>query len=195
MRGKRNRSVRAAEEYGCPNGSRRRRVYCAARDAVGVVRGSGLVGTCYGGVMAVSEYSDRLEWTDRRGSVDRTVARPFANCRVERAIATVSRPSSVPRAHQRLRAAPGAPERTRAPSRNRAAKICRTDRSCDLAFIYLKRICSKPISRRVETTKSVLSHAQRFGFARDYSRGFIRIVVARGQLFDLSYRGDVTVHL
>lgn len=58
-------------------------------------------------------------------------------------------------ASERARARPSAAARTRPPSTN--GQISRTDRFCDLARIYLKRICLKPIPRHAETMKSVSS--------------------------------------
>lgn len=108
-------SERAAGEYGCPNCSRGRRVYCAARDAVSDIRGSGLVGTCYDGVMAVWS-SDSVDC--RRTitvipirSYRRAVVRELPNARLCRPF---FQPSSVPRAPEGLRSRPSAPERFRA---------------------------------------------------------------------------------
>lgn len=122
MRGKRE-ARRAAEEYGRPNGSRRRRVYCAARDAVSGIRGSGLVGTCYEGVMMAVWSSDhsiqsrpaRFNRPYRHAAVRKLSRRTRARDRFP----TVERT----RAPERRRAPPSASERR--PERRR--KIRRTD--------------------------------------------------------------------
>lgn len=105
---------KAAEEYGCLNGSRRRRVYCAAGDAIGGICDSGLVGTCYDGVMAVwsSDHLVDCRRTTTANLNNHTTTQPFANCRTRDrfSVEHSARSRTPPIAAERSRALPSAPE-------------------------------------------------------------------------------------
>jgi len=177
--------IRESERAGgvCANGSRRRRVCCAARDAVGGIRGSGLVGTCYDGVMVVKSSDhlvDRRRITARstvpsRGRSQTVECTTVFQFQVER---RVSR--ALTKTADRNRGLPSDSARTRAPSViEDARKICQADRFYDLGVYLFKAHIWSPISRYRDNEIFFIIFTADLNYRGDYSNRLYSKAIVR----------------